>query len=193
MTAVHGRERALLGLLLLGLAGLVAGGSAWSAFSATTTNDGNQFATGTVVIGDNDGGSMMYQVTGQAPGHAVERCITVAYTGTVDASVRLFASPVGALADHLALTITAGSLPVGTAYPDCTGFTAATTVFDSTLGGFAGARTDWATGLPVTPAGQASWSNGSTVVYRFRLTLAATAPQGASTGEHAFTWEARSL
>jgi hypothetical protein len=193
MPALRRREQGLLSVLLLGVAGLVAGGSAYSAFSATTSNEDNEFATGTVVIGDNDGGTALYQMFAQVPGHPVDRCITVVYTGTVDSTVRLHASPVGPLGDHLALTVTAGTLPADTTYPDCTGFTAGSVELDSTLGAFASARTDWATGLAVTPPGKASWSNGDTVVYRFRLTLAATASQGATTGEHSFTWEARSL
>jgi predicted ribosomally synthesized peptide with SipW-like signal peptide len=197
MTAVRRRERALLSLVLFGLAALVAGGSAWSAFSATTTNERNEFATGTVEIGDNDGGSWMYQVSGETPGVPVDRCIAIAYTGSAAANVRLFTTfdaPVGSLADHIDVTITPGTLPGGTAYPSCTGFTAAgASASSSTLGAFAAARGDWASGLPLTPPGETTWTTGDTVVYRFRLTLATTAPQGASTGEHSFTWEARSL
>jgi predicted ribosomally synthesized peptide with SipW-like signal peptide len=193
MTAKRTRERTLLSMLIVGLAALVAGGSAYSAFSATTANEGNQFATGTVVIGDNSAGSSMYQVSNQAPGHPVERCIAVAYTGSVEAGVRMYASPVSALGDHIELTVTAGSLPDGTTFPDCTGFTAANVVFDSTLKAFTDNRQDWGSGLAVVPPGKASWSTGDTVVYRFRLNVVSTAPQAATTGEHRFTWEARSL
>jgi len=46
-----------LTVLIAGLLAGVAALGAFSAFSATTSNTGNSFASGTVAIGDNDGGS----------------------------------------------------------------------------------------------------------------------------------------
>ena len=46
------------------------------AFSATTTNSGNVFASGTVSISDNDSGAALYNVSGQTPtSTAVTSCI----------------------------------------------------------------------------------------------------------------------
>jgi hypothetical protein len=189
------RERTLWSVLVLGVLVLVVGGSAYSAFSVTTVNEGNEFATGTVVLEDDGSGTPMFEVRDARPGQVVERCITVVYTGTVPATVRLHGSPVGALGDHLRMTITAGSLPGGTPFPSCTGFVDAgpgSTFVDSTLGAFSHSATSFETGLPVGVAERTRWRSGDAVVFRFRLTVDADAPQGMTTGEHGFTWTARS-
>src|SRR6266498_5276988 len=60
------RRKLLLTVLVVamtvGVIGMLAGVGVLSAFSSTTSNDGNSFATGTVTIGDNDAGSAMYSV-----------------------------------------------------------------------------------------------------------------------------------
>jgi hypothetical protein len=194
-TPLDGRERLLWSALTLGILAAIVGGVAYSAFSVTTANPGNEFATGTVVLGDNDSDSPMYQVADALPGRTAERCITVAYTGSLDAAVRLHGSPIGPLGDHLALTITVGSLPDETAFSSCEGFVDAgpgSLLYDSTLKAFTDFATSFETGLPVGLPGQERWQTGDSVVFRFHLTLGADAPQGATTGRHDFTWTARS-
>jgi len=46
---------------------------AFSAFSSTTANSGNSFASGTVVLADNDANAAMYQLTNQKPGVVTDR------------------------------------------------------------------------------------------------------------------------
>ena len=52
-------RKVLLSLLVVGVAGSVAGTGTFSAFSSTTANPGNAFTAGTVTISDNDSGSSM--------------------------------------------------------------------------------------------------------------------------------------
>jgi hypothetical protein len=88
----------------LGIAGT------WSAFSGTTSNAGNTFAAGTVVLSDDDGGAAMFTLPGLDPGETATRCIDVAYTGSLPALVRLRASTTGTGLDSaLDLVVTRGS------------------------------------------------------------------------------------
>ena len=191
-------RRVLLTLLVLGITGSLVAVSALSAFSSTTENSANEFAAGTVNISDNDAGSAMYDVTNQKPGVTVERCIKVTYTGTLNADVKLYtASALGSLAPYVNLTITPGTQAVSV-FPDCTGFVAdgGGSIFSGTLQGFATAHSGWANGLADNPGSGTEWATGNTVVYRFQVSVQDTnsANGGSSaltTGEHAFTWEAR--
>ncbi len=70
MDRIHRMSRGrktLLSLLLVGTIGTVAGIGTFSAFSATTENDGNVFAAGTVSISDNDAGAAMYTISDATP------------------------------------------------------------------------------------------------------------------------------
>ena len=186
-------RKALLTLLVLGGVGAAAGAGTFSAFSSTTSNAGNSFAAGTVAIADNDAGSALYNVSNQTPGDSVQRCIQVSYTGSLDASVRLYtASAIGAIGPFVGLTVESGTQATPT-FPSCTGFTPETTLFSGTLAGFASAHSSFATGLADDPGTTATkWINGDSVVYRITATLANdNAAQGTTSGAHTFTWEAQ--
>jgi predicted ribosomally synthesized peptide with SipW-like signal peptide len=169
-----------LSAVVLAAAVAVVGIGTYSAFSATTTNSGNSIAAGTVVLGDNDSNAAMYTVTNQKPGDTFQQCIKVDYTGSLSSTVKLYTtSTIGALGPYIDLQIRTGS---GTpTFPGCTGFTPdGADLYSGTLANFGSTYT--------------SWANGNSVVYRFTLTLQASAPdaaQNTSTGSHAFTWEAR--
>ncbi len=191
-------RKLLLTALVLGLVGALAGAGTLSAFFSTTENAGNAFEAGTVYLEDNDAGSSMYQVSNAKPLDTVERCIRVTYLGTLPADVRLYTgSSIGTVGDYLDLTIEEGTMPAGTAFPGCTGFSSEGTIFAGTLSGFAAAHGDYATGIATYPGTATSWTQGDSVVYRFTLTLrddnaangGAAGPM--STGLHAYTWEAR--
>ena len=128
MSRIHRMSRgrkALLSLLLVGVIGTVAGVGTYSAFSATTVNPGNTFAAGTVVISDNDANAAMYSIANATPTVAVTRCIRVTYTGTLPSTVKLYtATAIGAIGPFVDLVIDKGTMPVGTAFPNCTGFVA---------------------------------------------------------------------
>src|SRR4051812_34266794 len=61
--------------LLVSLASAVMGWT-WSMFTSTQDAGSNSFATGTVVIGDNDGSTAMLAISGGMPGAFDEGCIT---------------------------------------------------------------------------------------------------------------------
>ena len=191
------RVKAALSLLAVGVLGGFAAHGVYGLFSSTTQNSGNEIASGTVELSDNDSGAALYNATGVRPGESISRCIKATYGGSLPALVRLYsASTPGPLAQFIDLTITQGTQPSST-FPGCTGFAADATgaIFTGTLQGFEQARTSYANGIATAPAGKSSWSKGEALVYRFQATLQATAPdssQGWSSGVHSFVWEARS-
>ena len=195
MTRTKTVLRALLGV---GAAGAIAAFGTFSAFSSTTDNAGNQIATGSVAIADNDGGaSKLIDISGAKPGTNYDRCIRVTYTGTLPADVKLSVpTTVGALASDLDLDVTPGTLPGSTtAFGDCTGFAADAggNIFGDnaadTLATFRSAHNDWTTGLQHNPGG--SWTESESVVYRFRVNVQDDASQGAATDAFTVKWEAR--
>jgi hypothetical protein len=190
------KQKVLLSTLVTGvLCGLTTLG-VFGVFSATTQNAGNEISTGTVAISDNDAGSALYNVTGAKPGDTVSRCIHTTYTGSLPANVHVYStSTPGALAQYVDLTITKGT-QAGSVFPDCTGFAADTggVLFNGTLQGFEQNRTSFANGIDTNPGIQTSWLTGNSVVYKVDATLQLATPdasQGASSGVHAFVWEAR--
>lgn len=188
-------RKLLLSLLVLGLSGPLLAAGSYSAFSATTESKDNQFSAGTVALGDNDNGNVMYNVAAAGPGDVVEKCIQVTYTGSLAADVKLYvASALGTLAPYIDLEITPGTQTGGATFPDCTGFTAqaAGPVYTGTLAAFGTAHSTYANGFVDNPGSAASWVKDDAVIYRFRLTVSTDpAAAGKSTGAHTFTWEAR--
>ena len=198
MSRIHRMSRGrktLLTLLLVGAIGTVAGVGTFSAFSATTVNPGNSFAAGTVVISDNDANAAMYTIANAAPTVAVMRCIRVTYTGTLPSTVKLYASTaIGAIGPFVDLVIDKGTMPVATAFPNCTGFVADAggSIFTNTLGNFGTTRTNFVNGVQAFPGVQTAWNQNDTLVYRFTLTLQNNAAAtGLTSGLHDFTWEAQ--
>ena len=187
------RLRAVLAtLLVVGAVGLVAGAGTFAAFSATSGNTGNTFAAGTVVLADNDAGSAMWGVTNQIPGGSVTKCIRLTYTGTLDASVKLYsASAVNSVDQYLTLTVEKGSMPGATAFPACTSFSSESTIYSGTIQGFKNSDNSYATGVAANPGAQTKWNQNDTLVYRFTVTLQNNVGAQGLTSTTAFTWEAR--
>ena len=188
-------KKVLLTIVVLGTVATVGGFATFSAFSSTTANSGNSFAAGTVYISDNDSGSAMYSVSNQKPADSVQKCIKVTYTGTLDSSVKLYASAVGAVGQYIDLTVETGSGNI--TFPSCTGFTADSggALYSGTLQNFANTKNSYANGVVDYPGSNTSWVTNDAVVYEFTVALQSGAPdsaQGTSTGSHAYTWEARS-
>jgi predicted ribosomally synthesized peptide with SipW-like signal peptide len=188
-------RKLLLTVLVIGIVGALAGVGTFSAFSSTTVNSGNDFAAGTVFISDNDAGSAMYNVSNQVPLNSVTRCITVTYTGSLDADVKLYSSAIGSLGDYIDLTIDkgTGTVPFGAG---CAGYTNVGNVYTGELDDFATAHSSFANGLVVNPGAASEWVQNDAVVFRYTLTLQDNnaANGGAtplSTGAHSWTWEAR--
>lgn len=189
-------RKLLASLVVLGLAGAVAGWATFSAFSSTTGSDGNRFAAGTVNLGDNSLGSFMYQVSDAKPGTTVTKCTKVTYSGSLDATVKLYASAVGAVGQYIDLVVTPGTATSPT-FPGCTGFTAdGAALFTGTLKGFADTHSSYDTGLADYPDGTTKWVTDAAVVYQFTLTMqddnaANGGATALTTGDHSFTWQAR--
>ena len=190
------RSKILRTALLLGVVASIAGAGVFSAFSSQTENPGNIITTGTVTIEDNDGGTALYTMSAAKPGESKTSCIKVTYKGTLPSTVKLFtASTIGALGPFVNLKIEAGTQSTST-FPSCTEFTpaASPTVYEGTLSAFATEHPTFATGITTNPASATKWETNNSVVYRFTATVSSTAPntaQGATTGSHAFTWEAQ--
>ncbi len=86
-------------------------------------------------------------------------------------------------------------MPVGTAYPLCTGFTAdRRDAVQQHAGGLRRTHNTYANGLVDFPGAPTSWSTNNNVVYQVTASLSTSAPdtvQGATTGQHTYTWEAQ--
>lgn len=163
-----------------------------AAFSATTSNPGNNWATGTVTISDDDGGSTaMFSATGLKPGSTGTKCIAVTYGGSLAAAVKLYVSSTTPgtpdLSPYLQLTIEEGS--GATFAGGCGSFvSSATLTTATTLTALAAARTNYGNGLGTwAPSGSATKS------YRFTYTVDSAAPNGAQAAgtQASFTWEAQ--
>ncbi len=168
-----------------------------AALSDTTDNANNEFNAGEIDITDNDAGSFMYQVDNALPGDTVSRCIQVSYTSTpdLDSTVELYmTTPIGSVGPYVDLTIEAGT-QASVVFPDCTGFTADSTLYNGTLSGFQTSHGASGAGVAYSPNGASPWESGDTVVYRVTLTLQNTARATGEnySGAHTYTWRADSV
>jgi predicted ribosomally synthesized peptide with SipW-like signal peptide len=191
------RSRKMLRSLLIAAcaAGLATYGT-FSAFSATTQNDGNQIAAGTVNIAENLGGGFLYQVSNVGPGVTTEKCVQVTYSGSLDSNVKLYVPTAPAtrtLDQYVNLQIDVGTAPAGAPLADCSDFDGSpTNVYTGTLKSFIDTETDFASGTAVTPKGEAFWSQNDRAVFRFRVTIADdNNAAGKSVTAHSFKWEAQ--
>jgi len=190
------RSKILRTLVVLGVLACIAGAGVFSAFSSQTDNPGNTVTAGSVVLSDNDAGTAAYALTNAKPGASQSSCIKVTYTGSLDASVRLYTpSTIGALGPNVTLKIEPGS-QASPSFPSCTGFTpdAGGALFEGTLSAFASEHNNFATGVVDFPGSSTKWATNDSVVYRVTATLSASAPdsaQGQTTGTHILRWEAQ--
>lgn len=191
------RRKLLASLIAVGLIGALAGYGTYSAFTATTTNSGNSFSAGSVSIEDNDPNGAMLALSNAKPNDTDTSCIRIRYTGSLPASVRLYASTLsGSLPAHLTLVVTRGT--GATAFDNCTGFNPDPVnygnggngiVYNGKLGSF---PTTWAAGIVDPTSGTPeSWSTSEEHWYRFAITLDDTNAAQNLSGSASFTWEAR--
>ena len=164
--------------------GLGTAGVAYAAFSSSTTNP-QTVKGGTLTLSDEDGGTRAFGLTGLTPASTAEnRCLRVRYLGTKAATVRMYGNASGALAPYLRLVVTRGTQPA-VAFPACTSFVPAATVYDGTLAAY---PSTWASGLPAAPG---AWTSGTDHVYRVTISLDNDAAAQGKSGSAAFSWEAR--
>lgn len=169
----------------------------YSSFSSSVNTASNNFAAGTVALGDNDVDGSMLQLTSAQPGNTDSACIRVRYTGTLPASVRLYATTSGTLVPYLNVVVTRG-VDTAPAFDSCTSFTPDGTnylglgngiVYSGTLSSF---PSTWTTGLvDATSSTTETWTGTEDHSYRISVTLGSdTGAQGKS-GTASFVWEAR--
>lgn len=189
-----GGRKLLATVAVIGAAASLIAVGAFSAFSSTTTNPGNSFSAGSVVISDNDAGSALYQVSNQKPGVLTEKCIKVTYTGSLDADVKLYTpSTIAPAGQYVNLKVEEGTQPT-TTFPGCTGFTpkAGAALYNGTLSAFGTSHSGWANGLVTNPGAATGWVQNDAVAYRVTVQVQdVNAAQGATVGAHDYTWEAR--
>jgi hypothetical protein len=167
-TSMSIKRRTAISVLMCAAIAAIAGMAlTFSAFTSTTENPGNKFVSGDVVLTSNAAGSKLFDVAGIQPGaDASSKCLTVEYTGSLPALVRLYAAttstPGKDLSPFLDIKVTRGAFSGATpADQACDGFVADTddlagkgpgVVFDGLLSAYpadydAGAQdpTTWAT------------------------------------------------
>ncbi|MFN8052558.1 MAG: hypothetical protein U0Q22_14020 [Acidimicrobiales bacterium] len=192
------RRRSRLGFLvalpmamsMLGVSAIVWSSSS-AAFSATTSNPGNSWSTGTVGLSDDAASAAMFSVPSLLPGDTGSKCIKLTYTGSQNAVVKLYnLGATGAtLQPYIDLVITEGT---GGTFGSCTGFSSTSTIYTGALDAFVTGKTNYASGV-----GSATQMNTSatTRTYKIDWTFNAAAPntlQGQS-ATVTFAWEARGV
>jgi hypothetical protein len=71
------------GLAALAMVSALSLRNSQAVFTATTANDGNSFATGTVVLSNSGAAGGTLSVANMRPGSFIDRCVDVTYTGTL--------------------------------------------------------------------------------------------------------------
>lgn len=111
------------------VAGALVWQSSYAAFSGTTRNSGNDWATGAVALTDDDAGSARFQVASMVPGQTETKCIAVTANASVPGVVKGYAvNPVtsaAGLESYVKIGITSGD---GGGFGSCDGFVGTTTV-----------------------------------------------------------------
>jgi hypothetical protein len=125
------RKSAISVLACALLAGVVGMALTFSAFTSTTENTANTFASGTVVLGDNDLNVALLEMSEMQPGSTATKCLTVEYTGSLDSTVRLYgettSTPLKDLSPFIDVVVTRGTFPgAAPALNACDGFVADT-------------------------------------------------------------------
>lgn len=118
--------------------------ASFAAFTTTTSNTGNSWATGQLGLTLEDGsggavGAAVFSATGWRPGDSLSRCITVKFTGNIAAgsAVKIYGAAGTSsaavnghtLSSYLNLVIDEGT---GATNTSCAGFALGTTLFNST-------------------------------------------------------------
>jgi predicted ribosomally synthesized peptide with SipW-like signal peptide len=188
------RRKVLLTLAVLcALVGLIVLGS-FAAFTATTTNSGNTISSGTVTISQHAGATTLYNLTNQKPGQSTQKCLRVTYTGSLPATVELYASAGITNGTLYNIQVERGSgMTTLDSTMSCAGFVSTTTAF--TAGALGTFPTSYATGIDGKPTAGV-WNQNDSVDYRFTITQNDDTTANAhttvtSSGTHSFTWEAR--
>ncbi len=220
-------RRQIPGGVILAIGMVVSATTLWqassAAFTATTANPGNTWSTGTVVLNDNDGGASpmlgtaIFSSSAMKPGDQVVKCINVVYSGTVDTVVplRFYTTTTtdpgvggNTLGTYFTVQVEEGT--GSSSNSACTGFSATSTIFDSThnmtvsptaaipIGTLADLTQNRTTYANSFACGWTPTSSSTTKSYRFTVTFAGS---GSNTTDNTmqnkqflttFAWEAHS-
>lgn len=150
----------LAALIALALVFFMVSSVTSAAWTDTTENAGNSWATGTVSLTDDDGGVAMFSATGMVPGQTVTNDIVVTNGSTVPLDVRLH----GANLVNTDLLAQYVNVSIGTT-------SGASDVYSGTLAAFATAHTEYSNGTPVIAMAAAG-----TQTYYFSVTLDSATP-----------------
>jgi hypothetical protein len=183
-------------LASLALLSWAAGTGVWATFTSSASVAAS-YGSGSVVIADNDSDTAMLSLSNAQPGASSTGCIQATYTGSLPATVRLYATSSGTgLDQYLDLTVTRGTISSG-AFASCTNFSADATnylgagngvIYTGTLQGF---PSDYAAGLVEPTAGAPeSWTNPETHAYKLVVTLQNNTGAQGKTATTTFTWQA---
>ena len=158
------------------VSGLVVAQASYSAYSATTVNPTNNWATGTVALSDDDANTAAFTASNLKPGSTGTKCLTVTSTGSLASTVKLYATNPAStknLASNITLTVSQGS---GGSFGSCTGYTPLATganLYSGTLDAFGASYTGYNTGLGSwAPTGTGTESR----TYQISYTVAGNAP-----------------
>lgn len=156
-----------------------------AAFTATTSNSSSNWATGSVVLSDDDSGTAMFSSSNMTAGQSVVKCIAVTYSGTLTSgvSVKLYGTSSGALASYLNLTVEQGT---GGGFGRCTGFSGSQ-IYSGTASGFSSTYTGFGAGL----TGFSPSANPETHTYRFTITVQNDNNAQNKTATADYSWEAQ--
>jgi len=146
------------------VAGLLIWQLSSAAFTAQTQNPGNNWATGSVLLTDDDMGAAAFQITNVIPGATGTHCILVTSQSTVPGVVKIYLTRLGAqgLEKYITVSMESGT---GGSFGDCTGFVADAAALPAiSLATAASTYSNYATGaLPWTTTGA---SGGESKTYR---------------------------
>ena len=189
MRGTHRRRVAVPVAIATGalISGLLVWHTSYAAFTASTSNTGNSFASGSVAISDNDAGTALFTATGLKPGSTDQNCVTVTYNGTLPATVKLSAAytsgdaTTNTLAQYLTFKIEDVALAGTCAAAAGTEIAAASTTLASKVTVLA---------APGISVGWNSAINGDQKRYRFTYTLQDDNNAQSKTAGVGFTWTA---
>ena len=175
-------------------AGVAVSTASYSAFSATSSDDANNWSMGSVSLSNDASNGALFSASNLKPGSTGTNCIAVTSSGSLPSAVKLYATNVQqtkALASYVTLQIKQGN---GGGYGTCTGFTAASgadgTLYNDSLATFATTRTNYATGVGTwKPTGD----KPETKTYQITYTVSPDAPASlmGANASLGFTWEAQ--
>jgi hypothetical protein len=178
----------------IAVSGLVVSQASYSAYSATTVNPTNNWATGTVALADDDTNTAAFTASNLKPGSTGTKCIAVTSSGSLASNVKLYATNPATtknLAANIDLTISQGT---GGSFGSCTGYTklpAGADLYAGTLDQLGKTATGFTTGLgDWAPVGG---KTAETRTYQITYTVKTNAPDTTQGGTAALglTWEAQ--